>query len=131
MAAEVKLEGMDELLKQLNELGNKAGRVEGQALKEGAEIIQKAASQKAPRSDRNKEHLADNIKISKVKTKNGVKYIEVGPQRGDNDKFFYGKFIEFGTSKQPARPFMYPAMMENKDEVVNKMKDVIRRALGL
>ncbi|WP_446715355.1 hypothetical protein [Caloramator sp. Dgby_cultured_2] len=26
---------------------------------------------------------------------------------------------------------MYPAMMENKDEVVNKMKDVIRRALGL
>ncbi|WDU84210.1 HK97-gp10 family putative phage morphogenesis protein [Caloramator sp. Dgby_cultured_2] len=96
MGVEVKFEGIDELLKQLQQLGEKAGRVENQALREGAEIIQKAASEKAPRSDRNKEHLADNIKISKVKTKNGVKYIEVGPQRGDNDKFFMASLLNLG-----------------------------------
>lgn len=129
--ADVRLEGMQELLDQLNKLGDKASRVENQALKAGAEIVQKEAESLAPRSPETKEHLADNIKISGVKTKDGVKFVEIGPTKGDNSKFFYGKFLEFGTSKMPAQPFMGPAFEKNKGTIMNAMKQVVKRGLGL
>lgn len=130
--ADVKLEGMDQLLAKLQELGGRmASRIENQALKAGAEVIQKAASERAPRSSANKKHLADNIAISRVKTKEGVKYVEVGPTKGDNSEFFYGKFLEWGTSKMAARPFLGPAAAEKKAEVVETMKQVIKGGLVL
>lgn len=129
--AELKLEGMDELLSKLQQIGEKASRVENKALRAGAEILQKAASDKAPKSGRMKPHLKENIQMSNVKMKDGIKIIEVGPTRGSNDKFFYGKFLEFGTSKMSARPYLYPAMVETKGQVQNAMRSVIKGALGI
>jgi HK97 gp10 family phage protein len=129
--ADVRLEGLYELLAKLQELGNRAARVENQALKAGAEVIQKAASERVPRSHAHKKHLADNIIISRVKTKDGVKYVEVGPTKGDNSEFFYGKFLEWGTSKMAARPFLGPAAAEKRDEVIETMKQVIKDGIGL
>lgn len=39
----------------------------------------------------------------------------VGVKKG---KAFYAKFIEFGTSKMAAQPFIRPALLNNKREVV-------------
>ncbi|MGQ0518294.1 hypothetical protein ACT453_53135, partial [Bacillus sp. D-CC] len=38
------------------------------------------------------QHGADNAKISAVKSKEGVKYVNVGWLKGDNSPFFYMKF---------------------------------------
>lgn len=129
--AEVSFEGMEELVTRLQQLGSKAYAIENNTIKAGAQIIQKAASEKAPRSTLVKEHLADHIVMSKVKTQGGVKFIEVGPQRSDNHKFFYGKFLEFGTSKMSPRPFMGPACEEQKTAVMETMKAAIKVGLGL
>lgn len=92
--AKVELTGMEELLKELYEIGEKvATSAENKALQKGADILQKAVSEMAPRSNLSKAHLADNIVKSGVRTsKEGVKYIVVGPAKG----FFYGKFLELG-----------------------------------
>ncbi len=92
--AKVELTGMEELLKELYEIGEKvATSAENKALQKGAGILQKAVSEMAPRSNLSKAHLADNIVKSGVRTsKEGVKYIVVGPAKG----FFYGKFLELG-----------------------------------
>ncbi|WP_031405270.1 HK97-gp10 family putative phage morphogenesis protein [Geobacillus vulcani] len=116
-----KLEGMQELLKKLETLGNEAEQVKQEALMAGAKVVQEAASQKAPR-DTGK--LAENIVISDVKEDGTV---DIGP---DRDRF-YGLFLEFGTTKMAARPFLQPAFEENKEQVQQKMSDVIRRGLGL
>lgn len=116
-----KLEGMQELLKKLETLGNEAEQVKQEALVAGAKVVQQAASQKAPR-DTGK--LAENIVISDIKEDGTV---DIGP---DRDRF-YGLFLEFGTSKMSARPFLQPAFEENKEQVQQKMADVIRRELGL
>jgi HK97 gp10 family phage protein len=113
--------GMQELIRRLEHLGTEADRVKEDALLAGAEIIQQAASEKAPR-DTGK--LAENIVISDVKEDGTV---DIGP---DRDRF-YGLFLEFGTSKMAARPFLQPAFEESKEQVQQKMADVIRRELGL
>lgn len=141
--ANVTLEGMDGLVAKVQEMGQKAVIVENQALKKGAAVLQKSASQKAPRSAeprepkpptqewRTGEHLADNIVVTRVKKKGDVKFVEVGPTPGDNSPFFYGKFLEYGTSKMPAQPFMGPAEAESKRDIMETMKDTLREGLGL
>jgi HK97 gp10 family phage protein len=139
----MELQGMEQLLSKVNQLGKKGNRIENKALRAGGEIVRKEISDRAPRSDtprqpspgsqswRTGEHAADNIEMSRVKTKDGMKIVEVGISRGDNSHYFYLKFHEYGTSKMAAQPFMYPATVESKTEVVEKMKAVLRGGLGL
>lgn len=128
--ASIQLEGMDEIRRMLEGLVEKKGKAENKALRSGALVVKAAAAIRAPRSrSQNKEHLADNIIVSNVRTEDGQKYILVGPQRGDRNKFFYGKFLEFGTSKRPARPFMGPAMAESTVQVVQAMAETVRREI--
>jgi HK97 gp10 family phage protein len=117
----LQLHGMQELLRQLEQVGSEAERIKKDALLAGAEVVQQAASEKAPR-DTGK--LAENIVISDIKEDGTV---DIGP---DRDRF-YGLFLEFGTSKMAARPFLQPAFEENKEQVQQKMADVIRREMGL
>lgn len=131
MAAQLSLEGLEEILTRVQQLGDQASRIENKALKAGGAVVQKRASELAPRSRKAKRHMADNIKISGVKTKEGIKYVEVGPTRGDHSEFFYAKFLEFGTSKMTARPFMGPAAKESEGEVLETMKAQLRAGLGL
>ena len=83
---------MDSLLDKLYKIGENVSKIEDKALKEGAEILKDEISENMPRSNINKKHIADNIKISGVKFELGEKYVLVGPQRGENGEFFYGKF---------------------------------------
>ncbi|NNV07498.1 hypothetical protein ETC03_14195 [Geobacillus sp. MMMUD3] len=126
-----KLEGMQELLKKLETLGNEAEQVKQEALMAGAKVVQEAASQKAPR-DTGK--LAESIVISDIKEDGTV---DIGP---DRDRF-YGLFVEFGRKagekkgrkypKSSPHPFLQPAFEENIDRVQDEMADVIRRELRL
>ncbi|MBE2918736.1 HK97 gp10 family phage protein [Anoxybacillus flavithermus] len=127
----IRLEGMQELLRQLEQVGSEAERIKKDALLAGAEIIQQAASERAPR-DTGK--LAENIVISDIKEDGTV---DIGP---DRDRF-YGLFVEFGRKsgtkkgrkypKADPHPFLQPAFEENIDRVQDEMADVIRRELRL
>lgn len=127
----MELQGFDQLLKRIDELGRKGSRIENKALRAGAEVVQKESSKLAPRRKIAKKHLADNIQISKVKKRDGTKFIEVGPQKGDNSEFFYGKFLEWGTSKMSPRPFLGPALASKKDEAMEVMRKSLKDDLGL
>lgn len=41
----------------------------------------------------------------------------------------YAKYLEFGTSRMDARPFLEPAFNEFKDEVNEKIRDLINKEL--
>jgi len=129
--ANIDFDGFNEILEGLKQLGGRAKETETKMLKKGAEIVQKEASRKAPRSNLSKKHLADNIGISRVLSKNGKKFILVGPSKGDNSEFFYGKFIEWGTSKRSAHPFLEPALMDSSEEILNEAKRILREDLRL
>jgi HK97 gp10 family phage protein len=49
----------------------------------------------------------------------------VGISKGDITKAFYGKFSEYGSSHEPARPWIRPAFDESKDEAYQKIEEVV------
>jgi HK97 gp10 family phage protein len=121
------LVGMEEILNRLKELGQRAAPAENQALYAGAKIVRDNARQRAPRSAMAKEHLTDNIVISAHKQDENGKYVEVGPTA----PFFYGKFLEYGTSKMTARPFMGPAQAESRKQVLETIRQTLKAGLDL
>lgn len=102
----IKVEGGKELAENLSRIGIKTEEALEPGLDKGGEIVRVDASGRAPRR---KGKLAADIAKSKVE-KNKIK---IGPGKD----VWYGKFPELGTSRMSARPYLRPALDENKDEI--------------
>ena len=124
--ADIELTGVDEILNKLQQMGINISRLENKALKNAAEpVLQDAKANVPVRTGK----LKKGLKITNVKKKEGVKYILVGVDRGDNSEIFYEKFIEFGTSKMSARPFLQPAYEKNKDNIRKTIANTLNGGL--
>jgi HK97 gp10 family phage protein len=126
--ADLLVEGMDDLMARLNELGAKANRVANQALKEAAEPLAEAMRNNVNVSTVEHKHIRDDIHVSRVKVSGLVRYVEVGP---GEETAWRAKFLEFGTSKMPAYPFVEPSLHESKHKVFAALCDALKRGLGL
>lgn len=126
--AEIEMQGMQELLDKLTELGKKGSRIENQALLKAAKpILDDAVSNAPTRTGKGRAGL----KTSRPKSKGDTKHVLVGINEGDISEIFYMKFHEFGTSKMSAKPFLGPAYEKNKDEAIRILKNEFREGLGL
>ena len=119
--ADIKLEGIDELISKLGRLGNEGRQIKKDALTQAGEIVARSMKELAPRSKEGNLHMADHIKVSDLTEKNGLSFVNVGPSKGDNSSFFYSKFTEWGTSKIPAVHWAEGSLQKNK----KKIKDII------
>lgn len=126
--ANIELEGVDEILNKLQSIGENVGRLENKALKNAAEPVLEDAKATNAFNDRSGK-LRKGLKITNVKKKEGAKYILVGIDKSDNSKIYYGKFIEFGTSKMPAKPFLQPAYEKNKDNIKRTIAETLKEGL--
>lgn len=124
-SVKVTVNGIDELKRALAELPGKLRRkVLVKALRAGAKEVQKAARVavpvlSAPSPYRTKGLLKRKIsvRVSKESRRAGDVgvFVNVRPaakgQRGAKSKLdpYYWRFVEFGTKKMTARPFMQPA----------------------
>lgn len=127
--ARIELEGMSELIDKINKLGAKGEKVKKKALDKAGQLVKTSMERKAPRSEETKKHMADNIKVSEINKDNGVDFIEIGPNKGDNSEFFYSKFTEWGTSKIPAQHWAEKSVLENKKEINKVIYDELQRGL--
>lgn len=128
--ASMELEGLDNLLKRVEDMGKAGTRVENTALKKAGEVILEEAKQTSAFHDISGK-LRKGLKVSGIRSTSGRKYVLVGIQKGDNSDIFYGKFLEFGTSKMIARPFMGPAYESKKKEATEVIKQELKSALNL
>lgn len=60
-------------------------------------------------------HLKRNINVEKIDDLNGKVSTRVE----------YAPFVEFGTSKSPAQPFLFPAAEDERPEFLAKIKKVM------
>lgn len=127
--AKIELEGMQELIDKVNKLGSRGTKIKKNALEKSAAMVKGSMEEKAPRSDSNKKHMADNIQVSEIETANGVDFIQIGPNKGDNSEFFYSKFTEWGTSKIPAVHWAENSVLENRKKIDETIKDELQRGL--
>ncbi len=105
-----------EIIEKLKKMENQIIKVMGKALEESAEIVREEAFIKAPKR---RGELARKLMISKIKHSS----IDIGPDK----ESFYGRFLELGTVKLSARPFLRPALDSKKSEVIAKFIEVIKR----
>lgn len=127
--AKIELEGMQELIDKVNKLGAKGEVIKKNTLIKAGTLVKNAMEKKAPRSILNKKHMADNIKMSDIEKENGVDYIKIGPNKGDNSEFFYSKFTEWGTTKIPAQHWAENSILENKKEINEIIVEELKRGL--
>jgi len=92
------------------------------AARKGAEIGRDDAERRAPRRS---GKLSQNIVLFKERRR----AYEVSMAWGPSPEAFYGKFQEFGTSTQPAQPFLRPSLDENEGLIVFAISAELRKAL--
>lgn len=133
--ANIELQGMETLMRRIQDMGRKGTIAQRKALQAGGKIFQEGfSSEKVPRSKGMGPHGADHAQISPVKTKSGVKYVNVGWLKNDNSPFFYMKFQNWGTSKMPHPPkkgFAEKVVMAKEKEALYVMRNVLRQELEL
>lgn len=124
----IELRGIDGFVSELREkFGRASDRVESRILREAAQPMAEAMSDRIDRSDYDYAyHLKDNIKVSHVQRREGVKYVLVGP---DKKVSWRARFPEFGTSKMTARPFVEPGYRQEKDATLQRIAEGVRKEL--
>jgi len=154
MAETVKVEGLDELRIRLHaladELGPKANGPLLTALRRMGTVIQKDAQSRVAVKTGT---LRDNIitaRLPKRARKNGEEGVQVtvranakkykdnarnrrlGRVGGDYKAYgplFYARFLEFGTSHQPATPFLTPAFEANKAMLPEMFRSALSKSI--
>ena len=127
--ARLDLLGMEELIDQVNKLGSRGEAIKKKALAKAGDFVKSSMEKNAPKSQLAKRHMADHIKVSEIKKENGIDYIDIGPNKGDNSEFFYSKFTEWGTSKIPAQHWAENSVLENKRKLREVILEELQRGL--
>ncbi|WP_369957633.1 HK97-gp10 family putative phage morphogenesis protein [Psychrobacter sp. CLB018] len=116
MSVDFRIEGLDELESQFDRLADTSKKkVMMKALNAGIQPIKKEAKARAPeRTGLLKKNIRSKQMRYTEKPAVGI-YI--------SGKAFYWYFIENGTSKMAAAPFLRPAVDSKHEEGVNKFKE--------
>lgn len=127
MAGRVELQGVDQMLSAIRQkLGDGAKKLENSTLREGGEIFAEAQRELVAVSEIDHLHMRDDIKVSSVRSKDGDKYVAIGPGTATG---WRAHFLELGTSKMPAQPFIYPSFHEQKARVAQFIAAELAKAL--
>lgn len=117
--------GFDELSQELTDIAkNVSEPVRKEALDKGGEIIQKRARALVPvLQDEHYGRIRGYLKNSGIVTgENNGASIEIGWTKDG----FYGRFLEYGTSKMAPRSHLRPAYEQTKNEVMNTMLQTMK-----
>ncbi|WP_350345164.1 HK97-gp10 family putative phage morphogenesis protein [Proteinivorax tanatarense] len=120
----MELEGMEELISAVEKMGKAGERIENKALREAGDVIQNAIVEEAPERTGT---LKRSIRRSGVRTKEGMKHVQIGPGNAG----WYAKFLEFGTVYTKANPFMSRGYEQSKDKAMEKISWELKKGLGL
>jgi HK97 gp10 family phage protein len=98
-----------------------------------AAVVKQAAQRLAPTSDRPHKvggnvvqpgNLKRNIIVKRLPpgdSSNTSEHIVTVRKKGRNRDAFYGRFIEFGTVKMSPKPFLRPALLNEKNRAADAM----------
>lgn len=129
MADSMNLTGFKELADALRELGPRVARnTLRRSVAAGATVIKTDARARAPKDtgEMTKDILVKRERDTKgemsatysVFVRSGKKSRLAGKGRDVQKDSYYWKFVEFGTSKMAAKPFLRPAFESRKEEAV-------------
>lgn len=136
------MDGLRQLGEELQKRGDAMGRRDAAAaVGVAANVIREDAAERAPRSEKAHQlgvrkgeivqpgNLQRNVVLKRVTDGRLTAEYVVGVRAGSGkspDDAFYGDFVELGTVKMAAQPFIRPAFDSKKGEAVDKMVAVLK-----
>ncbi|MEO6659445.1 MAG: HK97-gp10 family putative phage morphogenesis protein [Burkholderiaceae bacterium] len=146
------LEGVLDALKKLPaEVGAKCGGPAKAALRKGANVIRDLAINNAPRASGFMASQIATSRDSKPQLVGATEHFWVGVRRGKSKRYantkrnrgrqragktyqvdgnaYYWKFLEFGTEKMKAQPFLRPAFESRKEDALNVIVAELRAGI--
>lgn len=143
--------GLDELSKKLKEMPIKLAKNGLRAaVNAGAQVVYKEARARVPvdtgrvkkniykkqireKSNNVQQTYYVGVRLGSggtyAKTKANVRKGRVGKSYDTESRAFYWRFLEFGTSKLPARPFLRPAFDTKKTQAVDAMAKKLKERI--
>ena len=121
----VKMDGLAELQRKLKSFSN-PDPIVNKALEKSGEHLRSAIQEITP-VRKGPSGGALKASITKGEVIDGK--IQIGPSQ--QGPAFRAHFLEFGTSKMSAQPFMRPAFEQQKSRIEQIMAEEIRKGLGL
>lgn len=116
----IRVEGIEDVLKEFNRFDRESRENLRKAVRRNANTLRNAIRNRAPVRSGN---LRDSISARYDKDGFGA---DVGPTR---PKGSHAHFLEFGTIKMAARPFITPAAEEQREKYLNDVRNAVRGAI--
>lgn len=135
-SARFEIKGLGALEKKIKRLrGDLRKKIVTKAAKAGGKVIRDRARDNAPVGS--VPHMVSNTLVQpgnlrknilmKTKTRTSFSAAEVTISIGPGKIGFYGQFVELGTKKMGAQPFLRPAFDSEKRNAVEKFKGVLEK----
>lgn len=120
--------GMDDIIKKLKILPERVQKnVLTGAIRASTKPIIKEARNLVPKdSGTLKKSIGTKKRRSRDKN---IIHFSVSPQKGGKNNGWYAHFVEFGTVKQTAQPFMRPAFEKKGDKTIDFTRDYMRKRI--
>lgn len=152
------IHGLEPALRKMRAIGNEktVKRIARKAMRQAMNIVRDEARQNVKRLDdpttpekiwkeivvQNGRSRNKNTLVMRVGVRGGaqIPYTNnaqnrragrVGKTYQSDGRVFYWRFLELGTSKQPATPFLRPALYENIEQVTDKFVQVFNFELSV
>ncbi|EXT13259.1 hypothetical protein J891_0974 [Acinetobacter baumannii 44327_8] len=152
------IHGFEPALRKMQAIGNEktVKRIARKAMRQAMNIARDEARQKVKRLDdpttpekiwkeivvQNGRSRNKNTLVMRVGVRGGARIPytnnaqnrragRVGQTYQADGRVFYWRFLELGTSKQPATPFLRPALYENIEQVTDKFVQVFNFELSV
>ncbi|ATR88045.1 HK97-gp10 family putative phage morphogenesis protein [Acinetobacter baumannii] len=152
------IHGLEPALRKMQAIGNEktVKRIARKAMRQAMNIARDEARQKVKRLDdpttpekiwkeivvQNGRSRNKNTLVMRVGVRGGARIPytnnaqnrrsgRVGKTYQTDGRVFYWRFLELGTSKQPATPFLRPALYENIEQITDKFVQVFNFELSV
>lgn len=117
------IEGADEAIKLLKDMGIAAENVLEKAAEEGGKIALKEAKRRCPVDS---GRLKASLHLTKGRKSESKADVKIAPGKQE----YYGTFVELGTKHQGAKPYLRPAVDEKQGDIAKAVNQTVLRALG-
>jgi len=138
-AAGGRLQGEKEIIKLLKDIGIEANNILDLAATKGAEVVLEEARKLAPVSVDGQKYgkhrhapgnLRDSLKVRKPRSNTKRTKRKATATVGMDHKLaFYAPYVELGTKKMKARPFLRPAIDRHKKRISQAVSDEIDKKI--
>lgn len=126
--ASFELKNTKQLMRLLKTVDSKiAKKIMRQAVRAGSKLILDEVRATVPRDT---GALRKALKIKTFRSRKAIRMLVGSAEKDFTGKHYYGSFIEYGTSKMPAKPYLRPAFDRKENAAAMAITEKVRSGLS-